>query len=1447
MVTRFLTTLILSIFFVTAMAQGYGLSFIDEPYQPKASTTAGTSTPIPETLQYITDSLISYRVADTTFHQVGFQIPAGGWPGGGLLGGRMVVITLPSDFDLSTISAIWYSDTDHSNDNAYIEWVYVYSESVVVLFSEEFPGPVYPYYAYLTLRSVGNSVRADNYQIVVQIDDVFGTTLAGPNFSQEFILEPDEPVSLSIAPAGDLDLIAGDSQQFTAAAVDRFDNPISSDNISWAIDLVNDIIGNLSGSFFKATTVGSGRVMAQSGDLTAYSGYITVSPGTPAAFNISSDSYSATAGLVLNGDVIVEVVDSFANRVVDYDKAVWFSSSDTEAEFYHDETNPYQFNGANQGRRIFAGSQFVFKTAGTQILTVQDGSIDGSQDFSVSAAMPVDLTISYPPDVRAGDLFELQISDLRDSFGNFLSGTVTIAGAENAPDGTLPQITDIIVTAGQGSGLLRLFKAGDNTIDFAIESFEVQKIITISPGETVGALIPEIDSIQFTGNNLRGTARVTAYDDYSNVKTDMNLTGMDLSITAEMGTIVPDLVYADAFIDGVADLSGFSYQGQPGRTDITISTQYIDPSVSGIDRVVFNGIYLFPDDDGRTIPESLLNNWGFMFDGTAVNTGNLTPGDVSYEAGYLEISSSTTDLILKSPDCIPLPGNSSGCGFRLNEPLYANTDEASLTFYMSAGANYEYGGENYTAVTAYTSDIEVLPFDGFELENIDLPSFALVAPYSDNGSLSLLNTGQYDDASLNLKVYARNEINNHWLAQTLIKSYNWPDKLEIPFAEIQFNENIQPGDYDYYLGLSGKIINYDDNTILYYTNEYILDQAVAIAERAQYEFDAGSLNPALVTVGTDIVFSFNVNLIGSTEVVLDGTASYLRLTGGGITVDLALDQSNLILTPGANTLITEEITVPDQWENLPLSAQLILVGVEAEKAPVNTQLDFTFPLTIEATPEIQIISFELEAPNPPFVNVGQAVALKGRIVNYSPQTIPGPIYLDISTDGNSLGQEKVNIELESLEAEDTVTIVYNFYADENATPIEQFTFEVQPITNVKILTPLDNLVSMIVQEEPKIFISPQIVDIPGVVPTIDFGEQFQIRVTFAGLYQYNLEGGSLSLNYTGTGDFDLDFPAVEDLDSVITWQMTAPEQVINGEFVIQWYEIPIDLNTGQQAQVSSDPISIQFAIRAADVRLLVVADSTRLRPLVRGVSDSIMYLYLKNGTDDNRSSIQLDNITVDLIDKDGREIDASDLVDSEFSGFYDGSQKVGEIHFLNGRLAFNFNDFILVPGEERTITMYLQPMRDASYDYFQVVFSGDLFGTTITNGPREGEAAHVSGLNNQPFDVSLRQAVIAESLGDSFKNYPNPFNPTRESTEIRYKLITHSNVDIMIFTATGEKVLQMSYAAGDNGGLGGDTYNSVYWDGRNGNGDMVMNGVYIALIKVSATGEMAKLKIAVAK
>jgi len=93
---------------------------------------------------------------------------------------------------------------------------------------------------------------------------------------------------------------------------------------------------------------------------------------------------------------------------------------------------------------------------------------------------------------------------------------------------------------------------------------------------------------------------------------------------------------------------------------------------------------------------------------------------------------------------------------------------------------------------------------------------------------------------------------------------------------------------------------------------------------------------------------------------------------------------------------------------------------------------------------------------------------------------------------------------------------------------------------------------------------------------------------------------------------------------------------------------------------------------------------------------------------------------------------------------------------------------------------------------------------------------------------------------ENIYNYPNPFNPDNETTMLRYSLEKSAKVTIKIYDAGGNIVktvidgIQQTATEEQN----------VMWDGKNGDGDVVANGVYFFVIETSAN-ERVVGKIAV--
>jgi len=90
--------------------------------------------------------------------------------------------------------------------------------------------------------------------------------------------------------------------------------------------------------------------------------------------------------------------------------------------------------------------------------------------------------------------------------------------------------------------------------------------------------------------------------------------------------------------------------------------------------------------------------------------------------------------------------------------------------------------------------------------------------------------------------------------------------------------------------------------------------------------------------------------------------------------------------------------------------------------------------------------------------------------------------------------------------------------------------------------------------------------------------------------------------------------------------------------------------------------------------------------------------------------------------------------------------------------------------------------------------------------------------------------------------YPNPFHAgDGEAVRLSYRLAQDAAVKVSIYTLLGDLVREISISAGSAGGAVG--LNEVPWDGRNGDGALVVPGVYVARIEGGGLDEQVKVGV----
>jgi len=117
----------------------------------------------------------------------------------------------------------------------------------------------------------------------------------------------------------------------------------------------------------------------------------------------------------------------------------------------------------------------------------------------------------------------------------------------------------------------------------------------------------------------------------------------------------------------------------------------------------------------------------------------------------------------------------------------------------------------------------------------------------------------------------------------------------------------------------------------------------------------------------------------------------------------------------------------------------------------------------------------------------------------------------------------------------------------------------------------------------------------------------------------------------------------------------------------------------------------------------------------------------------------------------------------------------------------------------------------------------------------DGYAALVSKINLQ---VSSEAVILGRVL-----NYPNPFK-SGTCTQVAYQLSKETDITFIVFDLIAEPIFKGTIKAGDPGAKAG--YNEFCWDGKNGQGKNLGNGVYLGVILDKNGRVMGKVKTLVA-
>ncbi len=1371
--------------------------------------------------------------ADDTY-EIKLTLPSSGLPWGGGF-----VFRFPHSFDLSGIASVTYSD-DYTGDDPEIKYVYVWDHKIAIRFNKGATLPAGTKVT-LTISTIGNPTAVGQYQITGLIFNKYFRVVSGPTLSKKFNIYPAGPFALYIEPDGPLTLTAGSSQQFTVYAVDEYDNEIDSLDLVWSLTAESDDIGVLAPGSLLATTVGTGKVVVSSGDLADTSGLITVIPGALDYFGFLEYPRAVQPGEAFPSAVVIAAYDAFDNRKYDYNGAVYFTSSDTQAELYYNFENRYNFIVSDSGRHSFEGSLFSLFTSGAQTITVTDGQISSTSGLIlVGGSQPASFNIAYDDSVVAGQPMTIHITDAVDSSGNSATALfdVVLIGDGTSPAGYEPIINDILVINGTGSARQYLFRTGTTALNVSPGTDTVE-IATIVRPAYLGGLSLDIQPTQFAGHGFIGPASITASDLYGNINTDFDASSSPVEFVISRGELNQSILDdSNDFIEGVADLTqkNIIFTGEPGEVQLYVKTGNVFANWNDL---IYNGISL---NVTRTLPDTVRTGFKGQFAADLYNPGDQSPSfAIAFELYFLSCSDNCT--ISGSIDSLPA-GDSAQISFLIEIADSLNLPEND-TFVVVMRADYVFEGDTITTTVVYEKAITVL--ESIELQYVEnsLSMDTILSPSTiDSLSLQLISPEDYefDRPRLSVHLYI-GDGGGDWIelyssGRTSLYTNNVftltyddvviPDFRTLGWASEDFH----------YLKIDGSFFDAGWYAIIPLENF----DSLMVLYPSEVEYVTGSLTPDTVMSNYPHKFEFEINLDGSPNYVLDRYSSRFELYDNDTLAAMTFLKEGYTLTSGNNKIITSEVYIPDDFIGAELTPRLILSGNELYVPRTETILfgDETIAVVEYSLeiPRLKIISADLITANPPYLNQEQLFSISVSTENLS-SVDADSISLSIqSEDGSEVFAQADGIH---IPAGDIFDRTFNLTAPDSSVASVIYK-AVLSSPDAIILPPEDNMVGVQVQSPARIELTYELADVYG--DFVEYGQIFTVKAQLNNLGEASAGPGQVTL-ITGDIDFGIadSSSLMLDIGSSGSWELTAPSQTITADLVLLITETPVDRNISQPAKVKTDSISIKINVGPTITDQLIGDVIVSPSPLIVPGSTYVMLgLEFLNKTSDSLSQIGLKSIILELTDQHGNIIPADQIVTPKSTGFTNKDSIITTPEFYGDRLRLNFGNFRLYPHITDTISFFARINPDIAVKGFGLrIDSRDIRAAYVT-GPRVNQIVPVTGKFESNFSVLTNFVIV---IGKSLIVRNNPFNPELGDAEFAYYLNQNSDIEMNIYTLLGEKVYRQHYPAGSEGGSQGD--NTIRWDGRNDEGRMVLNGVYVVIIEAKSSGEAYKLKLAVMK
>lgn len=1239
------------------------------------------------------------------------------------------------------------------------------------------------------------------------------------------------------------EVIAGKAFDVTVAGgVDQYGNPAS------GTVNVNPVLGggaSPSGAVSAFTPVvvisGTGKspqtivsatptvLRGSNGYFSTFSDTIAVRPAALGDFSTSLLPDTLAAGDTVS-TFFVEVKDRFGNLKTDFTGSGYFSSSDSRAILQYPAGNPYLFSSTDAGRRIFPGRSVKFLTRGTQSLTFGNDTLRSSAaSFLILPGPPVSFSVSVPSTVTAGTPFDVLVQNAKDAYENPVSLSVQIglkSGGGISPSGDAPILPVISVTDGTGQGQAVLPKAEQAVLEGVSGSLRFSSDTVLVSSAELEKFEWNLGSPQISGVPFSAPALLTAKDRFGNLKNNFDVSADTVVLAAQPSGSWEKNIFKKPgdFISGVADLSvlGVTFFGPAGSYIFSAASATGKTSTSS--PVEVRSILV---DSFSLTPASVIRGQNTS---VAFRVANQSPGPFTLDG--VKLLSAGRMLILPLPT---LPDTLASSEKRSYSTSIAIPDDFPLgKFPVQLELSGRFGIAFASIKTPVLDSLAVADSlflrpsaDGLNFEKV---SKSRLYPFS----IELVNQSSFDvvlDSNTHLVFGRTGYFRSFKISDVALLPQN--DENTVTFQPDSFPVVFPSGSFAASLVVFGR----RDGVSL--SDSFSLGDSIVLEDPSKFYYVPGSIAPRAALLEVPLNFRLRLGNNGQAAFQADTFSRLILIHGLDSLFGLLQPTTPIAAGPPVelNFWVTQTPNPPPKgvfdW-----TPSLQLSGVE-NGLTVDSLFTIPDPVTLFPQPGLILDSLWAATPSPNRVNSDRSFPIRVRLFNPSAETLSATwLYLKEGT------TQLTSLLVPFLAPQETVEKSLTVPADSNQLGPVTYRVEVLPGYGTVSSAPAEvtvrfNQISILRQRKAVLELVSEIVAPPsargGVLVA---GQTLTLAVQQRNLGEAPVSAGRIRLKVVPPIlTFISDSSASVSATQPAVFQLLAQDIVDSGHIVASWGQVPSDSNTAAPAAIVTDSVVLFFKILPDQIALMVSVEEKPAPLLYVDEWTTPFKLGFTNIDATGTHLFLLKEISIGLSGL--RTPD--DVFAFDSAVLSDGVHSATAI-VENSHLAFVFSPPVLIgSGETKNFSLSVHPETQLPVS-LRFYTKADMIEALDSVAELGATPALLLKTNGQPFEYtsSVFTTVAGVGLSASLVTYPNPFSPPSEKIQIAYRLSAASDVELKIYTLTAELVMEKTYASGTG-------VNQIEWDGCNGRGEQVKNGVYIAVIRSKTTGEVVKQKLAVVK